>query len=91
MANHPSCEKRHRQSKKRNAYNRKYKKMIKDATKAVRAAQNITDAEALLHQAAKVLDRSASKGIIHKNTAANRKSSLALHVNRIARGEAKVA
>ncbi|MBX7155958.1 MAG: 30S ribosomal protein S20 [Candidatus Kapaibacterium sp.] len=91
MANHASCEKRHRQSKKRNAYNRKYKKMIKDATKAVRSAQNISEAEPLLHAAAKVLDRSAAKGVIHKNTAANRKSSLALHVNRIARGEVKVA
>lgn len=89
MAHHQSAIKRIRQSKKRNLYNRQFKKLIKEATKAVRSATDLATAEAKLRDAAKILDRSAAKGIIHKNTAANRKSSLALFVNKIARGNVK--
>ena len=75
--------KRNRQSKKRKAYNKTYKVQIKNATKAVRASKDLVTAEEALRLAAKALDRSAAKGIIHKNTAANRKSSLARFVNKI--------
>lgn len=83
MAHHASAIKRNRQSKKRKAYNKTYKVQIKNATKAVRACKDLVTAEEALRLAAKVLDRSAAKGIIHKNTAANRKSSLARFVNKI--------
>lgn len=87
MAHHKSSVKRIRQTKKRNQYNRFWKKQIKDTTKAVRASKTLQEAEANLRLAAKALDRGAAKGIIHKNTAANRKSSLALFVNKISRGD----
>jgi small subunit ribosomal protein S20 len=83
MAHHASAIKRNRQSKKRKAYNKTYKVQIKNATKAVRASKDLVTAEEALRLAAKALDRSAAKGIIHKNTAANRKSSLARFVNKI--------
>lgn len=83
MAHHASAIKRNRQTKKRKAYNKTYKVQIKNATKAVRASKDLVTAEEALRLAAKALDRSAAKGIIHKNTAANRKSSLARFVNKI--------
>ncbi len=91
MAHHASAVKRNRQSKKRKAYNKGYKVQIKNASKAVRASKDLTTAEATLREAAKVLDRSAAKGIIHKNTAANRKSALARFVNKISRAAAGVS
>ncbi len=91
MAHHASALKRNRQSKKRKAYNKGYKTQIKNATKAVRAAKDLTTGEETLRLAAKILDRSAAKGIIHKNTAANRKSALARFVNKISRGTSATA
>ncbi len=91
MAHHASAIKRIRQSKKRKAYNKGYKTLIKNAAKAVRSSKDLVSAEANLREAAKVLDRSAAKGIIHKNTAANRKSALARFVNKISRAAAGVA
>ncbi|MBL7998509.1 MAG: 30S ribosomal protein S20 [Candidatus Kapabacteria bacterium] len=89
MAHHQSAIKRIRQSKKRNLYNRAVKKTVREATKAVRRAQDLASAEVSLRDAAKALDRAAAKGVLHKNTAANRKSALALFVNKLGRGEVK--
>jgi small subunit ribosomal protein S20 len=89
MAHHKSSLKRARQDVKRNAYNRSYKRAIKEATKAVLQSPDLATAEARLRDAAKVLDRSAAHGVIHKNTASNRKSGLANYVNKISRGEIK--
>ncbi len=40
-------------------------------------------AEKLLPQTTSLLDKMATKGIIHKNKAANQKSQLALYVNKL--------
>ncbi|GBD05190.1 30S ribosomal protein S20 [bacterium HR20] len=82
MAHHKSALKRIRQSRKHNQYNRQWKWLIKRATKAVRRATTLEEAERLLHEAAKIIDRSAARGVIHRNTAANRKSALARFVNK---------
>ncbi|MCX8051712.1 MAG: 30S ribosomal protein S20 [Chlorobi bacterium] len=82
MAHHKSALKRIRQARKRNQYNKQWKWLIKQAVKAVRRATSSEEAEKLLHAAAKVLDRSAARGVIHKNTAANKKSALARFVNK---------
>ncbi|MCS6999315.1 MAG: 30S ribosomal protein S20 [Bacteroidota bacterium] len=82
MAHHKSALKRIRQSRKRNAYNRHWKWLIKQATKSVRRATTIEEAQELLRAAAKVLDRSAARGVIHRNTAANHKSALARLINK---------
>lgn len=83
MAHHKSALKRIRQSRKRNQYNRQWKWQLKQAIKAVRRATSAHEAEALLRQAAKVIDRCAARGVIHRNTASNRKSALARYVNKL--------
>jgi small subunit ribosomal protein S20 len=81
MPNHVSSEKRARQDKKRQEYNRFYKVMAKRAIKDVLSSKTADDAQAKLSVATKILDRVSVKGIIPKNYASNRKSKLALFVN----------
>lgn len=83
MAHHKSAIKRIRQSRKRKIYNRVYKKAMREAIKTVRTATDATEARTALNKAYSILDRSAAKGIIKKNTAANRKSSLLATVRRL--------
>ena len=84
MAHHKSAEKRNRQSIKRNLYNRANKKLVKEAVKAVRSAQSAEVAKEALTKAMSILDKVAARGVMHKNTVANRKSSLARFVNKLA-------
>jgi small subunit ribosomal protein S20 len=77
MPQHKSAEKRVRQSAKRRLRNRYFKVMMRNALKAVKGADS---KEALIEEsrkATKVLDRLATKGLIHKNFAAHRKSQMA--------------
>ena len=84
MAHHKSAEKRNRQNIKRNLYNRANKKLVKEAVKAVRSAQSAEVAKEALTKAMSILDKVAARGVMHKNTVANRKSSLAKFVNKLA-------
>lgn len=83
MAHHKSALKRMRQSRKLRLYNRLNKKTAKYAIRAVREAKTVEEAVEKLRIATKVLDRISAKNVIHKNTAANRKSSLARFVNKL--------
>ncbi|MBX3043442.1 MAG: 30S ribosomal protein S20 [Candidatus Kapabacteria bacterium] len=83
MAHHKSALKRMRQSRKRRLYNRLNKKTAKFAIRAVREATTFEEAMEKFRLATKVLDRISAKNVIHKNTAANKKSSLAKHVNKL--------
>ena len=56
------------------------KTYIKNFHEAVKGDEGSV-AESALRRASKELDRAVSKGIIHKNSAANRKSSLARTFN----------
>ena len=81
MANHKSSKKRIRKKKKKNTHNRYYHKTARNAVKALR---NTTDKEAaavLLPKVTAMLDKLAKNNVIHKNKAANLKSSVQLHVN----------
>ena len=80
---HKSAQKRARQTPKRTEYNKHFKAKIKSALKNVAAAKKKDEAEKELKKAVKVLDRAAVKGIIHKNNAANKKSQLTRHVNKL--------
>jgi small subunit ribosomal protein S20 len=80
---HKSAQKRARQTPKRTEYNKHFKAKIKSAVKNVSAAKKKDDAEKELKKAVTILDRAAVKGIIHKNTAANRKSKLTKAVNKL--------
>lgn len=77
MPQHKSAEKRVRQSARRRAYNRFYKVKMRRALKDVREATSQEDMIEKSREATRILDRLATKGIIHKNFAANRKSQMA--------------
>lgn len=81
MAHHKSALKRIRQSRKLKLYNRLHGKTMKMAIREVKEASNFEEATEKFRQVTKILDKNASRGILHKNTAANRKSSLARIVN----------
>lgn len=79
MPHHKSAMKRVRTSKKENARNRIYRTMMRRAIRRVRESDGAESVE-LAKTANAILDRLASKGIIHRNTAARRKSRLAKFV-----------
>ena len=83
MANHKSCEKRIRQTKTKTLNNKYYAKTMRNAVRKLRATTNKEEAVALYPKVQKMLDKLAKTNIIHKNKAANLKSSLALHVNQL--------
>jgi len=81
-----SAEKRARQSQERRIRNRAAKSRIKSAAKvfSARLAENNQEAarEELKHVVS-LLDRYAGKGILHKNTAARKKSRLNAQLNKL--------
>lgn len=81
MAHHKSALKRIRQSKKLKLYNRLNKKTMKFAIRDVMEAKTFEEANEKFQKATKILDKNTARGILHKNTAAHRKSSLAKFVN----------
>ena len=83
MANHKSSIKRIRQEEKRRLHNRYYAKTMRNAVKKLRATTDKAEAVALFPNVQKMLDKLAKKNVIHKNKAANLKSKLALHVNKL--------
>jgi small subunit ribosomal protein S20 len=85
VANIKSQIKRNRQNEVRRLRNKAAKSEIKTRIKtAVRSASEGSDeAGEQLRAAVKRLDKAVSRGIIHKNQAANRKSSLMRRVNEL--------
>ena len=79
MANIKSQIKRNRQNDAAHERNKSVKTALKTAVRKFREAAdagNADEAKALAVDAAKQLDKAASKGVIHKNQAANRKSAI---------------
>ncbi len=83
MAHHKSAIKRIRQSQQAKIYNRKYKKLMKMAIRNVRESKNYEEAQDNFHKAMSIIDKTASRGVIHKNNAANKKSKLAHYVKKL--------
>ncbi|MDR0581402.1 MAG: 30S ribosomal protein S20 [Prevotellaceae bacterium] len=83
MANHKSAEKRYRQSEKRRVHNKYYARTTRNAIKALRNTTDKAAAIALLPKVSSMLDKLAKINVIHKNKAANLKSSLTLYVNKL--------
>ena len=84
MANIKSQIKRIGTNKKANERNKAVKSQLKTAIRATREAIVAGDkaqAESALKLASKKLDKAVSKGVIHENQAANRKSAIAKQVN----------
>ena len=80
MANIKSQIKRNLQNEKAHERNKAVRSALKTAVRKFREAVeagNATDAKTLAADAGRKLDKAASKGVIHKNQAANRKSAIA--------------
>ena len=79
MANIKSQIKRNRTNERRRLRNKAVKSELKTAVRRFREAADSGDATtttAALRSASRLLDKAASKGVIHKNQAANRKSAI---------------
>ncbi len=86
MATHKSALKRARQSKIRRLRNIAYKTQAKRAVKEVRTAvssNSADEARESLIRAVSVIQKTASKGIIHKKKASRKISRLARQVNKL--------
>ena len=83
MANMKSAIKANRQNEKRAIRNRIYRGGARTAVKRARLAisADAGSAQENVQEAIRVLDRAASKGVIHKNNAARRKSRLMIALN----------
>ena len=82
MANSVQAKKRARQNEKRRQHNASLRSMVRTYLKKVDAALESGDhaaSQAAYDAAVPVIDRMADKGIIHKNKAANLKSSITKH------------
>ncbi|WP_022868264.1 30S ribosomal protein S20 [Schaalia vaccimaxillae] len=86
MANIKSQIKRIRTNEKRRVRNQAVKSELKTLVRRTREAVEAGDKEAALTAlatASRKLDKAVSKGVIHKNQAANRKSKLAKRVSKL--------
>jgi len=81
MANIKSQIKRNRQNERRRLRNKAVRSELKTRTKHVLAATEAENVEELLRVAQRRIDQAAAKGVIHKRTAARRKSRLARRAN----------
>jgi small subunit ribosomal protein S20 len=80
VANIKSQIKRNRQNEGARLRNKAVKSELKSAVRQFREAADAGDAATAttaLRSASKLLDKAASKGVIHKNQAANRKAAMA--------------
>jgi small subunit ribosomal protein S20 len=84
MANHKSSIKRIRQAEKRKLHNRYYAKTARNAVRNLRATHAKAEAAEMLPKVSAMLDKLAKTNVIHKNKAANLKSKLAKHINKLA-------
>ncbi|MFB0926434.1 MAG: 30S ribosomal protein S20 [Acidimicrobiales bacterium] len=76
MANIKSAIKRNRQNEKRAIANKTVRSQMRTYQKKALAAAGTDESDESLRLAVKHIDKAASKGIIHKNTAARKKSRL---------------
>jgi small subunit ribosomal protein S20 len=80
VANIKSQIKRNKQNEKRRLRNKSVRSSLKTAIRKFNEAAQAGDTETatvLMRDASRKLDKAASKGVIHRNQAANRKSSIA--------------
>lgn len=91
MANHADALKRMRQNTKRRMRNRHYRATMRTQIKKVRVAVEngeLETASAQLNNAVSVIQRLASKGVIHRRNASRRVSRLYKAVNKLKSAEA---
>jgi small subunit ribosomal protein S20 len=86
MASHKSAEKANRQAERRHAANSRNRSRLKTQIRKLRRAVEAgkgDEAKALLTPTVALIDRSVNLGVLHRNTAARRKSRLTRNVARL--------
>ena len=83
MANQKSSLKRIRQTEKRRLHNRYYAVTMRHFLKKVRNTTDKEEALKMYPTLQKMLDKLAKRNIIHKNKAANLKSSVCAYINKL--------
>jgi small subunit ribosomal protein S20 len=84
MANHKATKKDVRQVAKRRARNRYQGKTTRNAIRNLKALTDVNQAGEKLTEVISRIDKLAKTGVIHKNKAANLKSSLTKRINALA-------
>ena len=80
-----SALKANRQNIRRREHNRQMRSKLRTALKAIRAsldAKDVSGAQAALSETVSIVDKMATKGIIHRNTAGRYKSRLASRMSK---------
>ena len=80
MANHKSALKRVRQDNKKRLHNKYYFKTTRNAIARLRGSEDKKEAESNMPSVFSMIDKLAKRNVIHRNKAANLKSSIARHV-----------
>src|SRR5215218_10222386 len=83
VASHASALKAHKQSLKNREHNRQFRSRLRGALKSIRAAidgNGLPAAKSALKQTISLIDKMASKGIIHRNAAGRYKSRLTTRI-----------
>ena len=89
MASHKSAKKRIRTNERKREINKSYESMLKTHYKKVLDSENKEEAEKLYKEAVAVIDKGASKGIIHSNNASRKKAALTKHMNKLTESKEK--
>ena len=86
MANTSSAIKRIKQGEKRRQRNRAARSTLRSSVKSARATLEAksADARAVVVEAIRTLDQAVSRGVLHRNSAARKKSALARKLNTLA-------
>ncbi len=86
MANTRSAIKRMKQSEQRRQRNRAARSTIRSSVKTARTALagKSSDSRAAVQEAIRTLDRAVTRGVMHRNTAARKKSALSRKLNTLA-------
>jgi small subunit ribosomal protein S20 len=87
VASHESALKAHRQSVVRREKNRQFRSKLRTALKSIRSAVDSDDVEkakGAFADTSSLIDKMASKGIIHDNAASRYKSRIQLSLNKAA-------
>jgi small subunit ribosomal protein S20 len=87
MAHHKSAKKRIRVTERKSAFNKTAISKIKTLVKKVYNSEDKAEAEALYKEAVSSLDKSVSKGRLHRNTVARKKAALTKYVNELSASE----
>lgn len=81
MANHQSALKRIRQNEARRLHNRYFQKSTRNAVRKFRTLEDKKEAAEQLPKLYAIIDKLAKRNMIHKNKAANLKSSITKYAN----------